>query len=230
MWEGIMLRLNTKKCELISLHKKVMILQKSRPKISPPFKCYIYCTKNDMNPHWHFDERFESETKWSDNIIGEFICDEIHCFESEFCEGSDCYEDIRLIYEDEDREEEDFKIITSNEMQEPSNCSVCKKCQMTFNEIKNYVGTGFKTFYGWDIYDLKIYDEPKKITDFVIPDNYRIEKCAARERIFNNPDFTNGAFLKGSYYCRKYDDFCDKCLSKDLVHAPTSWQYVKYKY
>ena len=61
-------------CELIALGEKTMEIKKTRPKIEPPFKVYIYQTKGytetprmDEDGHMIFQGRGQ--------VIGEYICD-----------------------------------------------------------------------------------------------------------------------------------------------------------
>lgn len=55
-----------------------------------------------------------------------------------------------------------------------------KDCCMTYSEVRHYGGTA-ETLYLWHISDLKIYDKPKKLTDFIRPKNcgygYDCETC-----------------------------------------------------
>lgn len=42
---AVLLSVRPKWCELIANGKKTIEVRKTKPKIRPPFKCYIYCTK-----------------------------------------------------------------------------------------------------------------------------------------------------------------------------------------
>lgn len=80
----------------------------------------------------------------------------------------------------------------------------------------------------WHISDLVIYDKPKELSEFYIIDNEAIKKCEHRERVYNNPDYTNGALLLGSYVCNKYEtDWCKKCKTKPITRPPQSWCFVE---
>ena len=43
--KSVLISIKPKYCELIASGKKTVEIRKTRPKIEPPFKCYIYCTK-----------------------------------------------------------------------------------------------------------------------------------------------------------------------------------------
>lgn len=84
-----------------------------------------------------------------------------------------------------------------------------------------------KRLYAWHISDIVIYDKPKELRAFRVIDNEAVKECPYRERIYNNPDLTNGAFLLGSYLCRDKTNWCTKCKTKPLTHPPQSWCYVE---
>ncbi len=71
MSKAILMSIQPKWCELIAIGKKTVEVRKTRPslmKLQPPFKCYIYCTK-DVPQKW-FDEKKHGK------VIGEFMCDD----------------------------------------------------------------------------------------------------------------------------------------------------------
>lgn len=43
--QAVMLSIKPKWCELIAKSQKTVEVRKTKPKLKPPFKCYIYCTK-----------------------------------------------------------------------------------------------------------------------------------------------------------------------------------------
>lgn len=111
---------------------------------------------------------------------------------------------------------------------------VLKQSHLSQEELWEY-GKG-KTLYGWHISDLKIYDKPKYLSEFCVIDKNKLKECPYRERICQNPEFTNGNYLLGGYSCSKtkepdFDDidFCrGGCADvfKSLTHPPLSWCYV----
>lgn len=208
MMKSIMISIKPKWCELIANGKKTIEIRKTRPKIDTPFRCYIYCTKERNQFLWsgkkyryvddHSHNMFDKAL--NGKVIGDFVCDEIYTIDCDstgfFYKGKQGYIKKELEY------------------------NSCLSEGDIFSYLFPNVG------YGWHISELKIYDEPKELTNFKVKDNYRIERCAARERVYNNPDFTNESLLQGAYYCNKYNDFCDKCLTKELTKPPQSWCYV----
>lgn len=57
-------------CLLIAQRKKTIEVRKTIPKLKPPFKVYIYCTKDKRG--W-FD--FGKKERLDGKTIGEFVCD-----------------------------------------------------------------------------------------------------------------------------------------------------------
>lgn len=137
MSKAVLISIRPKWCEKIAGGEKTVEVRKTKPKLKPPFKCYIYCTK-DKNNHFWTGKRYSYADDHSHNafdkigsgkIIGEFICDQI-------------YELAPLNHAPDDVE---------------------KQACLTREEIVNYLnGTG----YGWHISDLKIYDKLRELRDF----------------------------------------------------------------
>lgn len=79
--KSVLLSIQPKWCELIASGKKTVEIRKTRPKIEPPFKCYIYCTKPETkNPKEILEIHSEGKIrKANGKVIGEFVCDDIIC-------------------------------------------------------------------------------------------------------------------------------------------------------
>ena len=159
---AVMLSIKPKYCELIASGKKIFELRKNKPKLQPPFKCYIYCTKegykgkylHTSNQHgkllfWHNpndttitvqpEEYDYTAYACGGKVVGEFVCDKIV--------------PVSVYYSD-------------------SNAPIANKefsffC-LTDKEIMDYLGNGVQG-WGWQISDLKIYDKPKTLEDFRKP-------------------------------------------------------------
>lgn len=61
--KSVMLSIKPRFCELIASGKKTIEIRKTKPKIDNPFKCYVYCCKQN------------GSSSFSGKVIGEFICD-----------------------------------------------------------------------------------------------------------------------------------------------------------
>lgn len=87
MSKAVMLSIRPKWCEKIASGEKTIEVRKNRPKLAPPFKCYIYCTRDK---HLAFMQNqmganliacMDAETAipvggfiGNGKIIGEFMC------------------------------------------------------------------------------------------------------------------------------------------------------------
>lgn len=86
--KSVLISIQPKWCELIASGKKTLEVRKTRPKLETPFKCYVYCTLAGSNELFHDvlkgDVAAWNRGNWADkkgNVIGEFVCDDIRCFD-----------------------------------------------------------------------------------------------------------------------------------------------------
>ena len=214
-------------CELIASGKKTIEVRKTKPKCELPVKVYIYCTKDKeifyqsrytkkftvYKPKFYKDTeillRQNGHTVFNGKVIGEYVCDEI--------------EECRFDY----LHEPPFQNIKCYLISDGDLKQTC----LTYEELNNY-GNG-KPLYLWHISNLVIYDKPKELSEFSVIDKDKLALCPYRERIFQNPELTNGNYLYGGYSCSKvrepdFDDidFCrGGCADvfKPLTHPPQSW-------
>lgn len=138
--KAVLISIQPKWCELIAIKKKSLEVRKNRPKLETPFRCYIYETRKK----WWYKllaplKSFawvETVISGQGKVIGEFICDTI-------VQISVKYSDIN-------------SHLALREF--PLTC-------LTDKQIIDYLGNGV-TGYGWHISNLKIYEKPKKISEF----------------------------------------------------------------
>ena len=177
MENAVLISINPKWCELIASGKKTIEIRKTRPKLETPFKCYIYCTKDE--PLYHSGEKF-FVNGWDDfgngKVIGEFVCDSIENFKEFEYEMDVLYRHIKL--------------------------NAC----MEYDKIVGYLGSE-KRGYGWHIFDLVIYDEPKEIWEFRKPCNKDYD-CFLCNKSGYAPDMHIACF-------------------NTLTRPPQSWCYVE---
>lgn len=210
-------------CELIckflgwdnrrKLYKKRLDLRKSKPNLKIPFKCYIYCTQGDalaapcLNNSSYAIHRTGNGTLKGKRMTA----DEREKSDYSYANGKVIGEFVC-----------DY-ILTHCEM---SNADVAEQMSCVSREDILKYANG-KEVFGWHISDLIIYDKPKELSEFYVCDNEAVKQCEHRERIYTNPDFTNGVALPGSYLCKDKSDWCVKCKEKPITRAPQSWCYVE---
>ena len=139
--KAVMMSIQPKWCELIASGKKTVEVRKTRPKLETPFKCYIYCTKDNT-----FAEKtlrgFDDNGKplyYKANkgkVIGEFVCDGI---DKIFQCNSGWVQEYACI-----SREEYFKYLG-----------------LPYNSHFDSKGA-----YAWHITDLVIYDKPRELGEF----------------------------------------------------------------
>lgn len=142
--KAVMIPVSPRRCGLIASGKEDIEIKKTRPKIEVPFKCYIYCTKKHGVAFWtgprysYADDHSHNAFDRCGNgkVIGEFVCDAV--------------------------------IPMSIEYSDPNSKCALKEFPytcLTDKQIVDYLGNGVGG-YGWHISDLKIYDQPKELSDF----------------------------------------------------------------
>ena len=75
MSKAVLISIQPKWCQLIASGRKTIELRKTRPKLTAPFKVYIYCTK------YKCGEKMSFQQGKTGKVIGEFVCDGFlsHC-------------------------------------------------------------------------------------------------------------------------------------------------------
>lgn len=195
--KSVLISIHPKWCEMIASGKKTVEVRKTRPKIDAPFKCYIYCTKQFYRQG---DGYFQG--KHCGKVIGEFVCDNIKEYESEFVDD-DCFEIIASIEIDEDGDKIGRYEWTNDADTPYTQTDFSKKSCVAYEDLKRYVGLGFVEFYGWHISDLVIYDKPKELGEFEI-------ECKG-----------------GCDIPYMYHPPCENCRKNRLTRPPQSWCYVE---
>jgi predicted transcriptional regulator len=141
----VLISIQPKWCELIANGTKTVEVRKTRPTIETPFKCYIYQT---------VDGRTNTVDILENNlgkVIGEFVCDRIDTIRKR---GIDDNFDYCYLSLDK----------WGNDDIEPEITAVKNSCVL--KEDLNDYGKNSRMLYGWHISDLKIYDEPKELSEF----------------------------------------------------------------
>ena len=218
MSKAVLIGINPKWCELIASGKKTLDVRKTKPKLETPFKCYIYCTKPK--------EVLLQVMKDGDDVYGEAYHGKpvfIKTSEGSYY-GTMLGKGQRIIGEfvcDSISEIKPFGIENMDDFE--------KQTCLNSAEIVKYLG-GFHG-YAWHISDLKIYDKPKKLSEFETIDEMAVKQCEYRLRTGQPESVTqNGGWINGSYICTKDEyevEWCEKCKHKPITRPPQSWCYVE---
>lgn len=179
----------------ITSGKKTIEVRKSAPK-EVPFKAYIYMTKK--KPYMLTFAGNGKMRVHNGMVIGEFICDKVYKIEPIFS-FYDCYSG----YDDSSDSSyfEDYSIDDER----------LKKTCLTRQEL--YIYGKEKKLYGWHISDLKIYDKPKKLSEF-----------------YTIPESGSDCCCGCVWHETPLDEMpCRTCTGerKYLYRPPQSWMYVE---
>lgn len=212
--KSVLISVQPKGVEKIANREQTIEVRKSRPKIETPFKCYIYVTKPKKWFRFSSWGSASNESLWLSNgkvkmcdgfefwadgkeyeplcckVIGEFVCDKIYTYYADDFVGSEDF-DGTIITEPKEGE---FAYWIPNQE------DTC----LRYLDIKAY-GKG-KTLYGWHISDLKIYDKPKELSEFV-------RHCRKD---------------KPCIFCEHLKEYgCENWTMEQLTRPPQSWCYVE---
>lgn len=163
MSKAVLISIRPEWCQKIMEGRKTIEVRKTRPKMNPPFKCYIYCTKPEekllaimKDGDENYGETYHGKPVFiktekapttgilykRQKVIGEFVCDEIISIDGAGRIPSDIARPTCL---------------------EPA-------------ELHQYLGAAVG--YGWHIANLKIYDAPRELSEFERP--YECNECDAK--------------------------------------------------
>lgn len=175
MSKAVLISIRPEWCAKIANREKTIEIRKTRPKLEPPFKCYIYCTKPSRSKMWRAGEHmcFNDDELYRDakgkikygcsielmacddysadnflngKVIGEFVCDEI-----------DRYARYGWL-------KEPARYMKSSPGGYPATEIHFADLKISPSELEEY-GKGAPLF-GWHISELVIYDKPKKLSEF----------------------------------------------------------------
>ena len=182
--KAVVLSVRPQMVEKIASGKKTIEVRKTAPK-EVPFKAYIYCSKEKKQDDIIWAGAFGDRGKWNGHVIGEFICDKVY-----------------LIKNQRNR------FVVANEEQGVTN-EIARQSCLDYDDMVNYLGN--KDGYGLHITDLKIYDKPKKLSEFYRPCSYS-GICYSCNRF--RPNGTPND---------EPNDFCDG----EITRPPQSYIFVK---
>lgn len=178
--KAVLISVQPKWCELIASGKKTIEVRKTRPKINTPFKGYIYCTNNG---EILIERKDLKDSRWPGSIYERVKGKVIGEFVCDRITEIVCWDDTK-----------------ETNIDETLTC-------LTYEEIEKY-GNG-KLLYGWHISELKIYDKPKNIKEFLKPCPYGELPCS------NCPSCE-----------RDENDNLIQCFNT-VSRPPQSWCYVE---
>ena len=187
--KAVLISIRPKWVEKIVRGEKTLEVRKTRPKLETPFKCYIYCTGVKRSPLGEYVEVHRKTggavDEWQEKVMGEFTCDTILPVTVECSSPADLGEGLEV----------------------PETC-------LTDREILDYLGNG-KQGYLWHISGLKLYGEPKELSEFCFPPELYCEKGLCGTCPYDQSPNEYGEY---SFDCE---------WKKPVTCPPQSWCYVE---
>lgn len=223
--KAVLASIRPRHCTDIANRQKALEVRKTCPKLETPFKVYIYCTAGKPYMVYNDDSWCPGYTvlnNWSEKraeevwelmngkVIGEFVCDYIFSIDVQWMAHDELPgSPVETWLEWENAPEQ---YVTTED--------IAKAACLAWSEIEGYIG-GSDGVYCWHISELKIYDEPKPLSDFtpwcdcVIgygECDHRKVGCSYQQADYN-PDGSLNVVVCG----------------KRMIRAPQSWCYVEEK-
>ena len=202
----VLISIQPKWVNKIASGEKTIEVRKTRPKLETPFKCYIYETTAKYKIRLL---GLNCTCQGKGKVIGEFVCDKIDkylCEEYEWGDG-----DVSLEYRIRTVEGE-------------------KTC-LEYDEVREYGNE--KPLYFWHISNLKIYDKPKELSNFIKPFKYDGDglRCCTKEELEDIYEWDCETLFNNKYPNFDFENCkCEDCpKAKDFYRlklAPQSWCYV----
>lgn len=219
--KAVMKSVSPRICEKVANGDCAVLVSKTAPKCGVPFKGYIYCTTakpylyrvdddnnfeltNTLRPK--VDGYVKDYNEQNGKIIGEFVCDKIERIEPRYT----CYNPYSGEYDG--LYFEGYFI----------DAETLDKIGLTEEELCDY-GDG-EVLYAWYVSDLKIYDRPKKLSDFLKPCPDPFHYCTICKHCVKviPPDEEEYALYHGGHY-----DYCEEHCTNRLTTPPKGWQYIE---
>lgn len=192
MSKAVLISIRPEWVEKILNGEKTIEIRKTMPKCELPCNVYIYCTKSKPN----LCDRRNADIKLADfEFVNNLDSDDV------LLNGKVVAEFTLNVVEDFDVCSDDFRWLVEN----------TKSC-LTMDEVLDYCKG--RNLYGWYIDDLKIYDKPKELSEFTLPE------CEKSERACENCKHLE--VINTPY---AYETNCVK--PRKLTKAPQSWCYVE---
>lgn len=194
--KAIMISRNSEEIVRILNKEQSILILKTMPKCELPCKVYIYCTKAGNAYFCSKKVREFADKGFCGSVVAEFVLNKITKHEKNYIDIEDklCYN-----FSSEDVKKAGFYLDDKNAIS-----TIDTLCE--FDLFVERYGRG-KPLYAWHIDNLKIYDEPKELCDFLTQGYEKYDDWL----LFNNGSQSYSDYLEG-WVLRK---------------APLSWCYVE---
>ena len=225
--KSVLISIRPKWCELIASGEKTVEMRKTRPNIQTPFKCYIYCTRNarDLDKLQVLNEQRRQEYRGltavcanlaerpdyhycgNGKVIGEFVCNKLTYVEARIDDNGEKH------------------LANANFLLRKSFLSEKQMFDYLYKADRK-TGGG----WAWHISDLKIYEKPKELNNFLIPTD-GTESCCDHHTSGKHSYCYGCRFLNHGNESAGIEDDCNASFDTDyyrpMKRPPQSWCYVE---
>lgn len=189
--KAVLISIKPKWCKKIMDGEKTVELRKTKPRIPTPFKCYIYCTSGRPDLNIPISQ---------ERLMRDYLdTGSMQCLNCPLGNG-------KVIGE----------FVCDNVCEiDPAHAiktAIAEESCVSRRDIHEYLKS--KTGYGWHISDLKIYEQPKDLSEFCSPQDTYCEKG-----LCGGCPYDEAADVHGEY---SFD--CE--WRRPLMRPPQSWCYV----
>ena len=214
MSKAVLISIRPKWCEKIINGEKTVEIRKTRPQLKTPFKCYVYCTL-PRYPHEDFITTDYPKPQFygGGKVIGKFTCDRIDRLARIGFDG--CGLPSRYC-------------ICNSGMYEWPVDGVCEDACLPQDELEKYLCGN--EGYGWHISDLKIYDAPRELSEFVALRMCMVKNGLEVRPIDRPPQ--NWCYVEerdGSMEAMRYGDMqCCRCVHCSGMDVNSIGEQINY--
>lgn len=190
--KAVLISIKPKWCKKIMDGEKTVELRKTKPRIPTPFKCYIYCTSGRPDLNIPISQ---------ERLMRDYLdTGSMQCLNCPIGNG-------KVIGE----------FVCDNVCEiDPAHAiktAIAEESCVSHRDIHEYLKS--KTGYGWHISDLKIYEQPKDLSEFCSPQDTYCEKG-----LCGGCPYDEAADVHGEYSI-------DCEWRRPIARAPQSWCYVE---
>ena len=198
MSKAVLISIRPEWCEKIMDGQKTIEVRRTRPKMNPPFRCYIYCTKGQ--------ERLVEILKDGDENYGEIYHGKPVFIKTSVPSVCDMYGKRKMVIGEFTCERIVPIEYDGGRLWCPTNAAFSPATCLSQAEIIAYIGDKGRC-YGWHISNLKIYDHPREMSSFrgACKNDWWCESCAM--------------YSERSGTCRN--------AGLQITRPPQSWRYVE---
>lgn len=206
--KAILMSIHPVWCEKIFNGTKTIEVRKSRPKLETPFEVLVYCSKGQEL--WGNGEQLWKGIDENEDLETVFTLEPNLSWLNSKVIGSFICDEVK-----------EFTFSNYEAEYRINHADLSATC-LNYPDLIGY-GKG-KTLYGWHITEPKLYDTPKKLSEFRKPCVDKYEYCQGCKHglITIPPDEEEYALYHGGYY-----EFFDTVCLNTVSRPPQSWCYVE---